>query len=71
MKTGRAYTTERRRCKVCGKKTGDIKIFTQSDMRIEIPMCEEHYKNEEMTLAEIYFKSEIFLKEINKLFKKI
>ena len=70
MKKGYVYTTEKSPCKICGKKTGHLETFTQSDMRLEIPMCEEHIQDEEMSLASIYFKTEIFLKEINKIFKK-
>lgn len=70
MKTGYCRTTERRHCKICGKQTGDLKTFTQSDMRLEIPMCEEHYKDEMTPLLMIQIKSEVFLKEVNKLFKK-
>lgn len=70
MKIGYCNSTNRKPCKVCGKLTGDFKTFNQSDMKIEIPMCEEHYKDEEQSLSIIELNSEEFLRRVNKLFKK-
>lgn len=69
MKVGYCNSTNKMHCKVCNKLTSDYKTFTQSDMRIELPICEEHFNDNDSPLMMIQLKSEIFLKEINKLFK--
>jgi hypothetical protein len=69
MKTGAMHSTGHNKCKVCGKQTGDYITFNQSEMQLSVPMCDEHVKDKEMEIANIYFKGEIFLKEINKIFK--
>lgn len=69
MKTGYISSSMRKKCKICGKLTSDYRTFHQTEMTLEVPMCEEHWKNQELILANIEFRTEIFLKEVNKFFK--
>lgn len=69
MRTGYMSSSESKKCKVCGKKTNDYRTFNQSEMTVVVPVCESHWKDEGMALSEVEFKSGLFLKEINKIFK--
>lgn len=70
MKAGSIYSSCSKKCKVCGKKTGDYRVFEQSEMRLEVPMCEEHWEEQKLVLASIEVRTESFLIEINKFFKR-
>lgn len=42
MKVWNSSTTERRKCVVCGKKTGQRKDYEESGITISIPLCHEY-----------------------------
>ena len=44
MEVWNSMSTERKKCAICGRKTGNYKVYEQTNISITIPTCDECYR---------------------------
>ena len=49
MKVYKEINTIEANCVVCNKRTSILKVYANDDKELKIPVCEEHFKNLNVT----------------------